>query len=357
MQEQHRRPSPAHPAGQRPRSERLPSHRGPVVARWHEPVREHDVALGAFQDHARGHLAQLVQRERDRRQVDQARRPRVVDPGDRDLARHVDAAAPQTGQQPDRHLVVDAEHGVGERAAEQRLGGRRAGLELETAGQHDRLGAGRIHGRPEAVEPVRARVQARPAPRRTRSAGVPATAGARSPRAPPPGCRPARSGSRGRAPRAPPRPRRPPGARRPRLAAPPPRRRARSRCPRTRRRPRGSRAARRGGRARRPGGGRRCRPSSGGRRAPPRPPPRARSRRSTGRRCRRRSRRQSGSCASRAPARARSAGSPARLPRPARGCASPPRPGATSRSARARRWRSRRPRGGRCRLATPGRAP
>ena len=49
-----------------------------------EAVREHDVAVPALEDQARGPLAELVQRQADRREVDQPRRARVVDSGERD---------------------------------------------------------------------------------------------------------------------------------------------------------------------------------------------------------------------------------------------------------------------------------
>ena len=54
--------------------------RGARRAARREPVRQHDAALrAAAEDRVRGLAAHLVQRRADRRQPDEARRPRVVD--------------------------------------------------------------------------------------------------------------------------------------------------------------------------------------------------------------------------------------------------------------------------------------
>ena len=190
VQEQHRRRRRRAPSRRGAASDggaQLRHRRTAVVPRRTSRCGQHDVAIGAVEDHARGHHAELVQRQGDRGQVDEPRRARVVDAGDRDATRHVDARAAQARQQADRDLVVDGQHRVRQVAArEQQGGGGVAGLVLESA---RRAGPARRSPPPSPPRSPRAgaRSCAAPAgPRRTRSAGGRATAGAPSRRAPRP---------------------------------------------------------------------------------------------------------------------------------------------------------------------------
>ena len=123
-------------------------------------------------------------------------------PATETLTRHVDAAAPQAGEQPDRHLVVDRR--APRRAARPRAGGlgrcRRPPRTRSRPAARQRVGP--RHRRLEALQALGARVQTgRPLDERD-PAMAERRAGARSRPAPPRGCPPARSGSRGRAARA-----------------------------------------------------------------------------------------------------------------------------------------------------------